>query len=88
LPYITPEQESYMDRLENENKTLQLSPEQMRDLERLRQLAKPDIEESDIPGLNAADCRDYKLLKAKHDRGEAMTPEEIARYRDLRDKLR
>lgn len=77
-----------MGRLEIEEQEAPLSPSRKRDLEVMKMLPRTELEPSDIPGLTDAECRDWKLLKPKRDRGQAMTPEELARYRDLKDKLK
>jgi len=38
--------------------------------------------------LTPPECKDYKRLKAKRDKGDKMTPEELARYRELKDKIK
>lgn len=76
LPYITLEQLLHMDSLERMiNEGIELEEEQQKDLARLKSLPNqfPDI--SDILGLNAPECREWKYLKDLRDGGEKMTPE-------------
>ena len=51
-------------------------------------MPRHELEASDIPGLTPQECRDWKLLKPKRDRGEAMMPAELGRYREIKDKLK
>lgn len=66
----------------------ELSPEQGKDLTRLKQLPVPEPEVSDIPPLTPPECKEYKRLKGKRDRGDAMSPAEMARYKELKDKIK
>lgn len=43
---------------------------------------------SDIPPLDDVECHDFKQLKGKRDRGDQMSPDELGRYRDLKDKIK
>lgn len=47
-----------------------LSPQQAKDLSRLRQLPRKEPDVSDIPGLTAPECRDYKKLKNMWDNAD------------------
>ena len=89
LPYITMQQIGYMRQLEDDLEAgIPITPSQEKDLARLRQLPLPDIPESDILGLTAPECKEYKQLKARRDKGDQMDPEDIKRYKDLKDKIK
>ena len=78
-----------MDKLERYIKEgISLDEDQQKDLARLKSLPNqfPDI--SDILGLNPPECREWKRLNGKRQSGDKMTPEELQRYRFLKDKIK
>ena len=89
LPYITLMQVEHMDTLERMiNEGSPLDENQQKDLARLNSLPNQLPNISDILGLTPPECREWKRLKGYRENGEKMTPEQLQRYRFLKDKIR